>query len=53
MPRIRKEIMAKRPYRPHNPTFRAKVGLAAVEGEKTLAELAQQYAVHPNHTPTP
>ena len=27
--------------------FKAKVALAAIKGEKTLAELAQQYDVHP------
>lgn len=40
--------MAKRARRNHNPAFKAKVALAAVKGEKTLAELAQQYDVHPN-----
>ena len=40
--------MAKRARRTHNPGFKAKVALAAVKGEKTLAELAQQYDVHPN-----
>ena len=40
--------MAKRARRTHNPAFKAKVALAAVKGEKTLAELAQQYDVHPN-----
>lgn len=40
--------MAKRTRRTHNPGFKAKVALAAVKGEKTLAELAQQYDVHPN-----
>ena len=40
--------MSKRPRRNHNPVFKAKVALAAVKGEKTLAELAQQFDVHPN-----
>jgi transposase len=40
--------MAKRPRRKHSPAFKAKVALAAVKGEKTLAELAQQFDVHPN-----
>jgi len=40
--------MSKRPRRNHSPAFKAKVTLAAVKGEKTLAELAQQYDVHPN-----
>ena len=40
--------MAKRPRRNHTPTFKAKVALAAVRGEKTIVELAQQFDVHPN-----
>ena len=40
--------MARRARRTHNPAFKAKVALAAIRGEKTLAELAQQYDVHPN-----
>src|SRR3954451_5572234 len=40
--------MSKRPLRNHSPAFKAKVALAAVKGEKTLAELAQQFDVHPN-----
>ncbi len=44
--------MSKRPRRNHSPAFKAKVALAAVKGEKTLAELAQQYDVHPEpHQP--
>jgi transposase-like protein len=35
--------MSKRPRRNPRPAFKAKVALAAVKGEKTLAELAQQY----------
>lgn len=40
--------MSKQPRRNQSPAFKAKVALAAVKGEKTLAELAQQYDVHPN-----
>ena len=38
--------MTKRTRRTHTPAFKAKVALAAVKGEKTLAELAQQFDVH-------
>ena len=40
--------MARRVRRTHSPAFKAKVALAALKGEKTLAELAQQHDVHPN-----
>ena len=40
--------MTKRVRRTHAAAFKAKVALAAIKGEKTLAELAQQYDVHPN-----
>ena len=40
--------MSKKTRRNHSPSFKAKVALAAVRGNKTLAELAQQYDVHPN-----
>ena len=35
--------MSKRTRRNHSPAFKAKVALAAVKGEKMLAELAQQF----------
>ena len=44
--------MSKRPRRNHSSAFKAKVALAAVKGEKTLAELAQQFDVHPNQITT-
>ena len=40
--------MTKRPRRNHTPAFKAKVALAAFRDDKTLAELAQQFDVHPN-----
>src|SRR5277367_3264718 len=39
--------MTRRARRNHSPAFKAKVALAAIKGEKTLAELAQLYDVHP------
>jgi putative transposase len=41
--------MTKRTRRNHSPAFKAKVALAALKGEKTLADLAQQFDVHVNH----
>jgi transposase len=40
--------MSRRPRRNHTPAFKAKVALAAIKGESTLADLAQQFDVHPN-----
>ncbi len=40
--------MTRRKRRNHSPTFKAQVAIAALKGDKTLAELAQQYDVHPN-----
>ncbi len=44
--------MTRRARRTHSPAFKAKVALAAIKGDKTLAELAQQYDVHPNQITT-
>ena len=40
--------MSRRPRRNHTGAFKAKVALAALKGEKTLLELAQQFDVHAN-----
>jgi transposase len=40
--------MSRRPRRNHTPSFKAKVALAAIKGEKTLSELAELFDVHPN-----
>ena len=40
--------MTKRTRWTHSPAFKAKVALAAIKGEKTLAELAKLFDVHPN-----
>ena len=37
----------KRTRRNHGATLKAQVALAAVKGDKTLAELAEQFSVHP------
>jgi len=39
--------ITKRTRRTHAPAFKAKVALGALKGEKTLAELAQQFDAHP------
>ena len=38
----------RRPRRNHSPEFKAKVALTTLKGEKTLAELSEQFDVHPN-----
>jgi transposase-like protein len=40
--------MSKKPRRKHSPAFKAKVALAALAGDKTLAQLTQEFEVHQN-----
>ena len=40
--------MTRRPRRNHTAAFKAKVALAAVKGDRTLAQLAEQFDVYPN-----
>jgi hypothetical protein len=39
------ETMSRRPRRNHTPAFKAKVALAAIKGDRTLAELAERLLV--------
>ncbi|MEM1145883.1 MAG: transposase, partial [Pseudomonadota bacterium] len=38
----------RRPRRNHSPEFKAKVALAAVQGDLTMAELMKKFDVHAN-----
>src|SRR3954465_6357772 len=40
--------MTRRARRNHTPAFKAKGALAGVRGDRTLAQLAEQFDVHPN-----
>jgi transposase-like protein len=44
--------MTRRTRRNHSPAFKAKVALAAIKGERTIAQLADQFDVHPNQITT-
>ena len=40
--------MKKRARRNHSPVFKAKVALAAIKGDRTLAQISEQFDVHVN-----
>ena len=40
--------MMKRTRRNHSPDFKAKVALAAIRGDRTVAQLAEQHGIHPS-----
>ena len=44
--------MNRRPRRNRTPAFKARVALAAIKGEMTLAQLAEHFEVHPNQITT-
>jgi transposase-like protein len=44
--------MSRRPRRNHTPAFKVKVALAAIKGDRTLAQLAEHFDVHPHQITT-
>ena len=44
--------MTKRKRRNHTPAFKAKVAIAAIKGDRTLAQLSEFFDVHVNQITT-
>jgi transposase-like protein len=52
VPANQEQMMSRRPRRNHSPAFKAKVAIAAIKGERTIAQIADQFDVHPNQVTT-
>ena len=44
--------MTRRARRNHSAVFKAKVAIAAIKGDRTIAQIAEQFDVHPNQVTT-
>ena len=40
--------MSRRPRRNHSAAFKAKAAIAAIKGEWTIAQITEQFDLHPN-----
>jgi len=45
---VARKIVTRRSRRNHSPVFKAKVAIAAIKGDLTVAELAKRFDIHPN-----
>jgi hypothetical protein len=52
VPAYQEHPMSRRQRRHHSPAFKAKVAIAAIKGERTITQIAEQFDVHPNQVTT-